>query len=94
MKIFESHPICELGRDAPALIGRARQRQEPIVITRRGQDAAVLLPIELYRKLEREWAHRLMNPRPAHPADAERFEMTLTMVESSADRSFDNRGSN
>ncbi len=82
MKIPEICPITELARDARALLERARRRQEPIVITQRGRDAAVLLPIELYRKLESEWGHRLVSPRLAHPEDAERFTMEMTVVES------------
>ena len=82
MKIPEICPISELARDARALVERARRRQEPIVITQRGRDAAVLVPIELYRQLERRGNHRLASPRLVHPEDAERFAMTLEAVES------------
>jgi prevent-host-death family protein len=82
MRIPEICPITELARDARGLVERARLRQEPIVITQRGRDAAVLVPIELYRKLESELGHRLVSPRLAHPEDAERFKMTMTAVKS------------
>ena len=44
MRIPEIRPISDLARDARALVARARERQEPIVITQRGRDVAVLLP--------------------------------------------------
>jgi prevent-host-death family protein len=81
VKVPEIRPISDLARDARALVARARERQEPIVITQRGRDAAVLVPIELYRKLEREGRHRLMSPRLVHPEDAERFKLTVTVIE-------------
>jgi PHD/YefM family antitoxin component YafN of YafNO toxin-antitoxin module len=63
-------------------VERARQRQEPIVITQRGRDAAVLVPIELYRKLESGWGYQVVSPRLAHPEDAEKFTMSMSVVES------------
>jgi prevent-host-death family protein len=82
VRIPEICPITELARDARRLIQRARCRQEPIVITQRGQDAAVLVPIELYRKLESGLSHRIVSPRLAHPEGAERFKMAMSVVES------------
>ncbi len=82
MRIPEIRPISELARDARRLIEHARQRQEPIVITQRGKGSAVLVPIELYRKLERGWAPRVVIPRLVHPEDAERFKMAMTIIES------------
>lgn len=81
MRIPEIRPISALARNARRLVERARQRQEPIVITQRGRDAAVLVPIELYRKLERGWAPRLVSPRLVHPEDAERFTMSMAVIE-------------
>jgi prevent-host-death family protein len=82
MKIPMICPITDLARDARRLVERARQRQEPIVITQRGRDAAVLVPIELYRKLESQSAHRIVSPRLVHPEDAERFTMSVEIVDS------------
>ncbi len=82
MRIPEIRPITDLARDARGLVERARQRQEPIVITQRGRDAAVLVPVELYRKLESRWSHRLVSPRLVHPEDAERLRMAMSVVES------------
>ena len=50
VRIPEIHPITDLARDARALVERVRQRREPIVITQRGREVAVLVPVELYRK--------------------------------------------
>ena len=80
MRIPEICPITELARDARRLSERARRRQEPIVITQRGRDAAVLVPIELYRKLESGLNHRIVSPRLAHPEDAERFKMAVSVI--------------
>ncbi len=82
MRIPEICPITALARDARALVERARRRQEPIVITQRGREAAVLVPVELYRRLESVLGNRIVSPRLAHPEDAERFKMAMTVVES------------
>jgi prevent-host-death family protein len=87
LKIPEIRPISDLARDARALVERARERQEPIVITQRGRDAVVLVPIELYRKLERERRHHLISPRLVNPEDAEHFKVTMTIVEPTAEQS-------
>jgi len=80
-RIPEIRPISELARDARALVALARQRQEPIVITQRGRDAAVLVPIELYRQMESRLVHRIVSPRLANPEDAARFVPTVTIIE-------------
>src|SRR5919201_732903 len=80
VRIPEICPITELARDARRLIERARRRQETIVITQRGRDAAVLVPIELYRKLESGLSHRIVSPRLVDPEDAERFKMAMTVI--------------
>jgi prevent-host-death family protein len=74
----EIRPISDFAREARALVERARQRQEPIVITQRGRDAAVLVPIELYRKMEQQLASRIMSPRLVHREDAEKFRIELS----------------
>lgn len=79
-RIPEIHPISDLVREARKLIARARERQEPIVITQRGRDAAVLVPIELYRRTEQMLSPHLLSPRLARPEDAEKFRMEVTVV--------------
>jgi len=69
------HPISDLARDARSLVAKLRERQEPIVITQRGREVAVLLPVELYRDLEARALPRIASPRLAKPEDARRFEM-------------------
>jgi len=78
-RIPEIRPITDLARDARGLIERARQRQEPIVITQRGRDAAVLVPIELYRQMEGRLGHLIASPRLVRPEDAERFRMRMSV---------------
>lgn len=82
----EIRPISDLVRDARKLIERARQRQEPIVITQRGRDTAVLVPIELYRKTERMLAPHFLSPRLVRPEDAEKFRKEMTVISSRARR--------
>lgn len=79
----EIRPISDLVRDARNLIRQARERQEPIVITQRGRDTAVLVPIELYRKMERMLAPHVLSPRLVRPEDAEQFRMKVTVVRGS-----------
>lgn len=79
-RVPEIRPISDLVRDARRLIARARERQEPIVITQRGRDTAVLVPIELYRKTERMQTPHLLSPRLVRPEDAEKFRMEVTVV--------------
>lgn len=86
-RIPEIHPISDLARDARSLVERVRRHQEPIVITQRGREVAVLVPIELYRKMEGLTAHRMLSPRLVHPADADRFRMRMTVVEPPQERS-------
>ncbi len=82
MHIPEIHPISDLARDAKALIERARQRQEPIVITQRGRDAAVIVPIELYRKLAARNLTHMPSIRLVNPEDAKDLQVELTIMES------------
>lgn len=79
-RLPEIRPISDLVRDARKLIARARERQEPIVITQRGRDTAVLVPIELYRKTEQMLSPHLLSPRLVRPEDAARFRMEVTAV--------------
>jgi prevent-host-death family protein len=80
-RIPEIHPISDLARDAKTLVERARERQEPIVITQRGRDAAVLVPIELYRKMERLVVRQIASPRLVNPDDAKRLRMEMTILD-------------
>lgn len=79
-RVPEIRPISDLARDARGIIERARERQEPVVITQRGRDAAVLVPIELYRKTERMLSPHLLSPRLVRPEDAERFRLEMTVL--------------
>jgi prevent-host-death family protein len=79
-RLPEIRPITDLARDARNLVERARQRQEPIIITQRGRDAAVLLPIELYRRLEQQLTPKIVSPRLARPEDADQFRMEMEVV--------------
>jgi prevent-host-death family protein len=79
MHIPEIRPISDLARDARALVERVRERHEPMVITQRGHEVAVLLPVELYRELESLAHPRVVSPRLARTEDALRFEMTMTV---------------
>jgi prevent-host-death family protein len=79
-RVPEIRPITDLVRDARKLIARARERQEPIVITQRGRDAAVLVPIELYRETERKLTHKILSPRLVHPEDSAKFRMEMTIL--------------
>jgi prevent-host-death family protein len=85
-RVPEIRPISDLVRDARKLIARARERQEPIVITQRGRDAAVLVPIELYRQTQRMLSLHLLSPRLVRPEDAEKFRMEMTVFGSSRRR--------
>ena len=81
LRLPEIRPISDLARDARAVIKRARERQEPVIITQRGRDVAVLLPIELYRTIEGRAVHRVPSPRLVHPGDAATFRMEMSAVE-------------
>lgn len=81
----EIRPISDLSRDARALIQRARERQEPIVITQRGHEAAVLVPVDLYRRMLRLAAPRVPSPRLARAEDAARFRMQMTLIDERPD---------
>lgn len=84
-RLPEIHPVSDLSRDARALIQRARERQEPIVITQRGREAAILVPVELYRKMERAAAALVASPRLARAEDAARFRMQMTVTDDRRD---------
>src|SRR5213080_4208895 len=75
------HPISDLARDARGLVGEARSKHEPIVITQRGREVAVLLSVELYRELQSQGTPRMVSPRLASSEDPSRFRMTVTVDE-------------
>lgn len=79
-RIPEIRPISDLVRDARRLIARARERQEPIVITQRGRDAAVIVPIELYRSMERLLSPRMPSIHLVRPEDVEKLRMEITVL--------------
>ena len=74
-RLPEIRPITDLARDGRGLVQRARESDEPIVITQRGHEAAVLVPVELFREMERLAVARLPSPRLVHPEDGARFRM-------------------
>ncbi len=84
LKLPEICPISDLARDARGLVARARERKEPIVITQRGRDVAVLLPIEVYREMQRNVTARMVSPRLVNPADAAAFRMRIEHREGDA----------
>jgi prevent-host-death family protein len=80
MRIPEVRPITDLARDAKGLVDRMRARREPVIITQRGRDVAVLLPVELYRELvERGAAHQMPGLRFTDPSQAEDFRLRMTV---------------
>ena len=83
--IPEICPISDLARDAKALVERARQRHEPIVITQRGRDVAILLSIELYREMEQRRPYRIASPRLVHPEDAKRLQVHMSIISEGKD---------
>ena len=78
-RLPEIRPVSDLARDARSIIERVRQRQEPVIITQRGRDVAVLLPIELYRSLENRLMPRLASPHLFHSEDADKFRMQMSV---------------
>jgi prevent-host-death family protein len=72
-------PISVLAQDARALIAELGERQEPIVITQRGREVAVLLPVDLYRELANRVQPLTASPRLFRPGDGRRFEMEMTV---------------
>ncbi len=78
--IPEIHPISDLARDAKKLVERARQQHEPIIITQRGREVAILMPIELYREMDRQRPKQVFSPRLVHPEEAERFRATMSTI--------------
>ncbi len=81
MKIPEVRPITDLARDARGIVERMRARKEPVVITQRGRDVAVLLPVELYRDLVAGNAHRVPGLRFSTPEQADDFRIEMTAEE-------------
>jgi prevent-host-death family protein len=77
----ETRPIGDLARHAGRLVERARERQQPIVITSRGQEVAALVPIDLYRRMASQYPRRIVSPRLANPADAAHFRVDMTTIE-------------
>ena len=78
-RVPEIHPISDLARDARALVEKARQRQEPIVITQRGRETAVLVPIELYRSMEKRRPYQMASPRLINREDSQQMRMEATI---------------
>jgi len=47
-------PITDLKQDAAAVVDRVRKSPQPVVITRRGRAAAIMLSAKAYAQSERE----------------------------------------
>lgn len=47
-------PVSDFRQDAASILDRVQRDKTPVVITRRGRAAAVLIGIEEYEKLEHE----------------------------------------
>jgi len=47
-------PITNLRQEAAAVLKRVRASKRPVVVTRRGRAAAVMLSVEAYERAERE----------------------------------------
>src|SRR2546427_3150507 len=70
--------ITDLARDAKALVAEVQRTQEPMVITQRGREAAALVPVEFYRRLDAAaQPYRILTPRLVHREDAALFKMTV-----------------
>jgi len=80
-RLPEIRPVSDLARDARSIIERLRQRQEPVIITQRGRDVAILLPIDLYRSLENRLMPRLTSPHLVHSEGADKFRMQMSIGE-------------
>jgi prevent-host-death family protein len=76
-RVPEILPISDLVRDARAVIEQARKRREPVIITQRGRETAVLIPIELYREMERGVLPKIASPSLVRPEDIEHFRMEM-----------------
>ena len=87
MVLPEIRPITDLARHARALVERARRQREPVVITQRARQVAVLLPIELYRDMQRQLTARSISPRLVNQQDAAAFRMTVERLERDGDAS-------
>ena len=53
-RIPEIVPVTDLRQDAAAILKRVESSSQPLVITRRGRSAAVILSVDAYEHGERE----------------------------------------
>ncbi|MCJ7440646.1 MAG: type II toxin-antitoxin system Phd/YefM family antitoxin [Thermoanaerobaculaceae bacterium] len=53
-KVPDIVPITDLRQDAAAVVGRARSKRQPIIITQRGRAVAVMVSVEEYERVEQE----------------------------------------
>jgi prevent-host-death family protein len=77
MRIPLIRSITDLARDARNLVAEAQRTQQPIVITQRGREAAVLVPIDLYRRLESGRVISMPSLHLVNPEDGVRFQMAV-----------------
>ena len=50
----KSIPVTELSQDTAAVLDQLRTSKRPVIITRRGEAAAVLLSVETYQRAQSE----------------------------------------
>ena len=81
LRIPRIRSVTDLARDAKRLMAEVQQTQEPIVITQRGREAAVLIPIELYRRMAAAQVKAVPGVRLVHPEDAQRFKLAMESIE-------------
>lgn len=53
-KVPEIIPVTDLRQDASAVLKRVRTSKDPLIITRRGRAAAVMLSVSAYERSEQE----------------------------------------
>jgi len=53
-KVPDIVPITDLRQHAAAVVGRARSKRQPIIITQRGRAVAVMVSVEEYERVEQE----------------------------------------
>lgn len=78
-------PVTDLRQDAAAALRRVRTSKRPLVITRRGRPAAVMLSLEAYERAEYErQILRLLARGEREIAAGEGYDFAVVMAE--ADR--------
>jgi prevent-host-death family protein len=53
-KLLTILPVSDLRQDAAKILNKLRDNKDPIIITQRGQAAAVIISVEAYEKAEHD----------------------------------------